>query len=325
MTDGRARRRVRARPGATRGSSPASTRRRGWTAGRAALRRFREEQLQPGAVDPGVRRARVHVQPRRRPDPRPLGPGRHRAGGRRPETASHGVAGPPVSRGSAGRRTGRVASRRRGARPCRSARERVTITDYKSSDVRDPARARQRARESLQLQIYAMGYEALTGRLPDAVQLHFLESGLVGRAEVDAKRLGQGRGNGSRDAAAGHPGRATSRPPGPLGLQLLPVPRDLPVERRSGDERRRRPGDPRRSRSTSATRSSRWTATALRRVVERTARAASSSGAVRSTGRGVPRRLGGGARAAVREEVPAVPRGRPRPARRSGSSRGSAG
>ena len=44
--------------------------------------------------------------------------------------------------------------------------ERVTITDYKSSDVRDPAKARQRARESLQLQIYAMGYEAMTGRLP---------------------------------------------------------------------------------------------------------------------------------------------------------------
>jgi hypothetical protein len=38
-----------------------------------------------------------------------------------------------------------------------------TITDYKSSDVRDPVKARQRARESLQLQIYAMGYEAYDG------------------------------------------------------------------------------------------------------------------------------------------------------------------
>src|SRR5207245_4440889 len=68
-------------------------------------------------------------------------------------------------------------------------RERVTITDYKSSDVRDPAQARQRARDSLQLTIYAMGYQALTGRLPDAVQLYFLESGLVGRAEVDDRRI----------------------------------------------------------------------------------------------------------------------------------------
>jgi CRISPR/Cas system-associated exonuclease Cas4 (RecB family) len=72
-------------------------------------------------------------------------------------------------------------------------RERVTITDYKSSDVRDPVKARQRARESLQLQIYAMAYEAMTGRLPDAVQLHFLDSGLVGRAEVDPKRLDKAR------------------------------------------------------------------------------------------------------------------------------------
>jgi DNA helicase-2/ATP-dependent DNA helicase PcrA len=79
--------------------------------------------------------------------------------------------------------------------------ERVTITDYKSSDVRDPAKARQRARDSLQLQIYAMGYEAMTGRLPDAVALHFLESGLVGRVEVDPKRLARARSKIARAAA----------------------------------------------------------------------------------------------------------------------------
>jgi DNA helicase-2/ATP-dependent DNA helicase PcrA len=72
-------------------------------------------------------------------------------------------------------------------------REVVTITDYKSSDVRDPAKARQRARDSLQLTIYAMGWQAMTGRLPDAVQLSFLGSGLVGRAGVDERRLARGR------------------------------------------------------------------------------------------------------------------------------------
>jgi DNA helicase-2/ATP-dependent DNA helicase PcrA len=81
-------------------------------------------------------------------------------------------------------------------------RERVTITDYKSSDVRDPVKARQRARDSLQLQIYAMAYEAMTGRLPDAVQLHFLESGLVGRVDIDPKRLAKARGK-IAEAAAG--------------------------------------------------------------------------------------------------------------------------
>ena len=48
---------------------------------------------------------------------------------------------------------------------------------------------------------YAMGYEAMTGRLPDAVALHFLESGLVGRVEVDPKRLAKARVKIERAAA----------------------------------------------------------------------------------------------------------------------------
>jgi RecB family exonuclease len=82
------------------------------------------------------------------------------------------------------------------------APEHVTITDYKSSDVRDPAKARARAKASLQLSIYAMGYEAMTGRLPDDVALHFLESGLVGRTAVDRKRIEKAR-ESIRTAAAG--------------------------------------------------------------------------------------------------------------------------
>jgi DNA helicase-2/ATP-dependent DNA helicase PcrA len=66
---------------------------------------------------------------------------------------------------------------------------RVRITDYKSSDVRDPATANRRARESLQLSIYALAYEAQHGALPDEVALHFLESGLVGRAAPSRRRL----------------------------------------------------------------------------------------------------------------------------------------
>ena len=38
-----------------------------------------------------------------------------------------------------------------------------------------------------------MGYEAMTGRLPDAGALHFLESGLVGEVAVDPKRLAKAR------------------------------------------------------------------------------------------------------------------------------------
>jgi DNA helicase-2/ATP-dependent DNA helicase PcrA len=73
------------------------------------------------------------------------------------------------------------------------AGERVVITDYKSSDVRDPVQARKRARESLQLSIYALAWLAVTGRPPDEVALRFLETGLVGRSEVDEARLEKAR------------------------------------------------------------------------------------------------------------------------------------
>ena len=90
-------------------------------------------------------------------------------------------------------------------------REHVTITDYKSSDVRDPAKARQRARDSLQLQIYAMGYEAMTGRLPDQVALHFLDSGLVGRSMSIPKRVAKARTQ-IVDGGERHPRRPRSTP-----------------------------------------------------------------------------------------------------------------
>jgi ATP-dependent DNA helicase UvrD/PcrA len=99
--------------------------------------------------------------------------------------------------------------------------ERVVITDYKSSDVRDPAKARQRARESLQLQIYAMAYEAMTGRLPDAVQLHFLDSGLVGRADLDPKRLEKARQK-IATAASGIRAREYAATPSVLGCTYCP-------------------------------------------------------------------------------------------------------
>jgi DNA helicase-2/ATP-dependent DNA helicase PcrA len=66
---------------------------------------------------------------------------------------------------------------------------RVVITDYKSSDVRDLATANRRARESLQLSIYALAHEAESGSLPDELALHFLESGIVGRSAPSEKRL----------------------------------------------------------------------------------------------------------------------------------------
>ena len=66
---------------------------------------------------------------------------------------------------------------------------RVTIIDYKSSDVRDPATASRRARESLQLAIYGLAWEAQHGLPPDDLALYFLESGIEGHSAPSAKRL----------------------------------------------------------------------------------------------------------------------------------------
>jgi DNA helicase II / ATP-dependent DNA helicase PcrA len=148
-------------------------------AGRDALRRFREEQLKPGSVIP------AYVE---RDFSFTLDGDRVRGRWDRVDIE-------PAADGGAAEPDGAPAPHADTVSPTLglTGRERVTITDYKSSDVRDPVKARKRARESLQLQIYAMGYEALTGRLPDYLQLHFLDSGLVGRVEVDPKRLEKAR------------------------------------------------------------------------------------------------------------------------------------
>jgi len=66
---------------------------------------------------------------------------------------------------------------------------RVYIIDFKSSEVRQQKEADRRARESLQLSIYALAYQKTFGQIPHQVELHFLESGLVGKAPITEERL----------------------------------------------------------------------------------------------------------------------------------------
>lgn len=65
----------------------------------------------------------------------------------------------------------------------------AVIIDYKSSDLRTQKDADKRAKESLQLSIYTLAHEQMHGRLPDRVELHFLETGLVGRATRTRQNL----------------------------------------------------------------------------------------------------------------------------------------
>jgi DNA helicase-2/ATP-dependent DNA helicase PcrA len=69
----------------------------------------------------------------------------------------------------------------------------TVVTDYKSGDVRDPVRARERARDALQLHLYALAWEAEHARRPDAVELHFLEGDVIGRVVPTERQLERAR------------------------------------------------------------------------------------------------------------------------------------
>ncbi|HUG38631.1 MAG TPA: UvrD-helicase domain-containing protein [Candidatus Limnocylindrales bacterium] len=89
----------------------------------------------------------------------------------------------------------------------------VAIVDYKSSDVTEQRNADKRARESLQLKIYALAQQAMTGRLPVRVELRFLESGLVGTYRPKDADLAEAT-RSIRAAAAGIRARRFEPTPG---------------------------------------------------------------------------------------------------------------
>ncbi len=70
----------------------------------------------------------------------------------------------------------------------------AVIIDYKTSDVEEERAADRRAKESLQLAIYALAYERTFGQPPREVQLRFLTPAVViGRAQPSEKMLDYAR------------------------------------------------------------------------------------------------------------------------------------
>jgi len=65
----------------------------------------------------------------------------------------------------------------------------IVIVDFKSSEVHQQDAADKRVKDSMQLIIYAMAYASTFNHLPNLLELHFLESGLVGRTEITDKML----------------------------------------------------------------------------------------------------------------------------------------
>ncbi len=89
------------------------------------------------------------------------------------------------------------------------------IVDFKSSDMADADKAVTRAAGSLQLAVYALAYEETSEdhRRPAAVELHFIESGVVGRADVTEQTIAGARDSILR-AATGIRAREFTATPG---------------------------------------------------------------------------------------------------------------
>ncbi len=92
------------------------------------------------------------------------------------------------------------------------------IVDFKSSDVRDQDKADKKAKDSLQLAIYAFAFEEMFGEWPIQVELHFLESGLVGAVPVEKMKMDKFQEK-IREAAAGIRSRDFSAHPAYMSCQ----------------------------------------------------------------------------------------------------------
>lgn len=88
----------------------------------------------------------------------------------------------------------------------------AVIVDYKSSDVRVQRKADEKARDSLQLRVYALAHEKQTGTLPVRMELHFLDTGLTGTATPVPARLDKARDEVATAVAGIAAGEFTARP-----------------------------------------------------------------------------------------------------------------
>jgi DNA helicase-2/ATP-dependent DNA helicase PcrA len=78
----------------------------------------------------------------------------------------------------------------------------AVIVDFKTTEASSQKEADRAAAESLQMDVYALSFLKTEGLLPFETRLHFLESGLVGRAAKGRKELDRAAEK-IREAAAG--------------------------------------------------------------------------------------------------------------------------
>jgi DNA helicase-2/ATP-dependent DNA helicase PcrA len=67
--------------------------------------------------------------------------------------------------------------------------EGAVIMDFKTSEIKTQKDADKRVKENKQLALYALAYQHIFKTLPVAVELYFLESGIIGRHELTTDNL----------------------------------------------------------------------------------------------------------------------------------------
>ena len=88
----------------------------------------------------------------------------------------------------------------------------TVLIDYKTTELDDPEKGDQEAKESLQLSVYALAHRELTGKTPHRVELRYVLTGDVGRAGPDDKRLEKTRAKIADIAASIRAGDFEARP-----------------------------------------------------------------------------------------------------------------
>lgn len=88
----------------------------------------------------------------------------------------------------------------------------TVLVDYKTAEVDDGEQAEKRAKEDLQLSVYALAWREMTGRAPERVELRWLTTGRSGAAAMTASRLEKTREKISEVAAAIRAGSFPARP-----------------------------------------------------------------------------------------------------------------
>ncbi|MFH1540717.1 MAG: UvrD-helicase domain-containing protein [Elusimicrobiota bacterium] len=65
----------------------------------------------------------------------------------------------------------------------------AVIIDFKTSDISDKDEADDRAQKSTQLAMYALAWKRITGKMPLRVELHFVDTGVIGSIVPDDKMI----------------------------------------------------------------------------------------------------------------------------------------